>query len=181
MSMNVLVISSSLRAGSNSDQLADAFVKGAKDAGHDVEKIQLKGKKISFCLGCLACQKTKTGHCIQKDDADDIIQKIKNADAVVFASPIYYYTLSGQLKTLLDRANPLYQIEYRFRDVYLLLSAAEDEETTPKRAVCCMEGWIDCFTKAKLAGTVFCGGVNDPNEINGSPKIQEAYQLGNHL
>ena len=130
MSMNVLVISSSLRAGSNSDQLADAFVKGAKDAGHDVEKIQLKGKKISFCLGCLACQKTKTGHCIQKDDADDIIQKIKNADVVVFASPIYYYTLSGQLKTLLDRANPLYPIEYRFRDVYLLLSAAEDEETT---------------------------------------------------
>lgn len=181
MTKNVLIISASLRGGSNSDQLAEAFAKGAEEAGSDVEKIELKGKTIKFCLGCLACQKTMTGHCVQKDDADEIIQKIKNADVVAFASPIYYYTLSGQLKTLLDRANPLYPIEYHFRDIYLLLTAAEDERTTPSRAISCMEGWVDCFSEAKLAGTVFCGGVNEPNEITGSAKLQEAYQLGSQI
>ena len=97
----VIVISTSLRAKSNSDILTEQLIAGAKDAGHEVEHISLKGKKIGFCIGCLACQKTQ--QCVLKDDAIEIAEKVKNADTLVFATPIYYYEMSGQMKTLLDR------------------------------------------------------------------------------
>ena len=94
---NVLVISTSLRAKSNSDILAERLIAGARDAGNEVEYISLKGKEIKFCIGCLACQKTQK--CVQKDDAVEIAEKVKNADTLVFVTPIYYYEMSGQMKT----------------------------------------------------------------------------------
>ena len=106
MNKNVLVISTSLRPQSNSEALADEFVRGAVAAGHNVEKISLRGKEIHFCRGCLACQ--HTGRWVISDDMQDIIPKMHDADAIVFATPIYYYEMSGQMKTLLDRANALY-------------------------------------------------------------------------
>ena len=98
---NVLVISTSFRKNSNSDILSDEFIKGAAEAGHNVEKINLSDKTINFCKGCLACQKTQK--CIINDDAREIAEKVLNADILVFATPIYYYSVSGQLKTLIDR------------------------------------------------------------------------------
>ena len=106
MSKKVLVISSSPRIGGNSDVLSDAFVKGALEAGNEVEKVNLAGKKIEFCRGCFACQTTQ--RCVIRDDADEIEQKMQEADVLVFATPIYYFEMSGQLKTMLDRGNPLY-------------------------------------------------------------------------
>jgi hypothetical protein len=95
MSKKVLIISTSPRKGSNSDALADEFAKGAMDAGNEVEKVSLIGKDIQFCRGCLACQKTK--RCVIHDDADTIVQeKMLLADVLVFATPIYYYEMSGQ-------------------------------------------------------------------------------------
>lgn len=172
----VLILSSSLRAGSNSEALADAFARGAADAGNEVEKITLRGKEIAFCKGCLACQKTQ--RCVIADDAPAIVAKMHDADAIVFATPIYYYEMSGQLKTLLDRANPLYASDYRFRDIYMLTSAADDGADVPERAVAGLGGWIECFERARLAGTVFAGGVTDPNEIEGHPALRTAYEMG---
>lgn len=176
---NVLIISSSLRKGSNSEALADEFARGAADAGNRVELISLRDKDIRFCRGCLACQKTHK--CVIADDAPAIVTKMHDADVIAFASPIYYYEMSGQLKTLLDRANPLYPSDYRFRDIYMLTSAAEDEPATPERAVSGLTGWIDCFEKARLAGTVFAGGVNDPGEVKGHPALAEAYTAGKNI
>ena len=79
---------------------------GARETGHKVEKVSLKDKTIGFCKGCLACQ--KTGNCVIQDDAGEIVEKMLHADVLVFATPVYYYEMSGQMKTLLDRANPLY-------------------------------------------------------------------------
>lgn len=176
MSKTVVIISTSLRANSNSDALAQAFAKGAADAGNKVETISLRGKQLAFCLGCLACQ--KTGRCVIQDDANHIAELVLNADVVVYATPIYYYEMSGQMKTLLDRMNSMYPKDYRFRDVYLLTTAAEDGTDVPERAVSGLQGWIDCFGRASLAGTLFCGGVNDPADIVGNPKLEEAYQMG---
>ena len=69
-------------------------------------------------------------------------------------------------------------LDYKFRDVYLLTTAAEDGEETPKRAESGLTGWIDCFPKSRLAGTLFCGGVNTPRDIVGNNKLQEAFELG---
>ena len=174
--MNVLVISTSLRPTSNSDALAREFARGAAVAGHSVEVVSLRGKKIEFCRGCFACQKTQK--CVIKDDAPDIVVKMHNADVIAFATPIYYYEMCGQMKTLLDRANPLYPSDYKFRNIYLLTTAAEDEPQVPQRAVSGLTGWIDCFERARLAGTVFAGGVNDMGEIEGHKALSEAYELG---
>lgn len=176
MSKNVLIISTSLRKNSNSEALADAFFKGAEEAGHTVEKISLRDKNISFCKGCFAC--LKAGSCIIKDDAPEIVQKMHDADVIVFATPIYYYEMSGQMKTMLDRANSLYGTDYMFSDIYFLSAAAEDEDGVDSRAIGGLEGWIACFERAKLSGTVFAGGVNDAGDIAGHPSLQTAYEMG---
>lgn len=176
MSKNVLIISTSPRKNGNSERLADAFMEGAESAGNNVEKVSLYDKTISFCRGCLACQKTM--RCVIHDDADIIAGKMLNADVLVFATPIYYYEMSGQMKTMLDRANPLYPSDYAFRDIYFLSSAAEDRVDVDARAVNGLEGWIACFPKAHLAGKVFAGGVDDAGAIEGHAALKEAYEMG---
>ncbi len=175
----VVVISTSLRHGSNSEMLADKFAEGAKAAGNDVEKISLAGKEIKFCIGCLSCQ--NTGACIFKDDVPAIMERVLNADVVCWATPIYYYEMSGQMKTLIDRMNAMYPKDYHFRDIYLLTTAAEDEESVPQRALNGLQGWIDCFGKAMLKGHLFCGGVGAPKEIAGNAKLLEAYDMGKQV
>ena len=176
----VLVITTSLRAKSNSDILAGRLAAGARDAGNEVETISLKGKEIRFCIGCLACQKTQK--CVLKDDAVEIAEKVKNADALVFVTPIYYYEMSGAMKTLLDRMNPLYPSDYKFRRVYMLSTAAEDEAATPEKAQSGLQGWIDCFEKAEFAGALFCGGINDAGEAAQKGKeLEEAYEFGKKI
>ena len=180
MPKNILIISSSPRKNSNSHALAKAFAEGAREAGHAVELVSLQGKAIGFCRGCLACQKTHK--CVLNDDAVAIAEKVMNADTLVFVTPIYYYEMSGQMKTLLDRLNPLYSTEYQFRKVYMLSVAAEDEAFVPEKAVSGLQGWVDCFEKAEFVGSLFCGGINEPAEASGrNEERHEAYAFGEML
>lgn len=180
MKKNVLVISSSLRCGSNSELLAKAVMEGATAAGHEVQWLSLKEKAFGFCKGCLACQ--NTGVCGIRDDMDTMIGMVKNADVLVMATPVYYYGMSGQLKTFLDRCNPLYIADYRFREIYLLTTSAEDGEEVYQTTKAGVQGWIDCFPKATLAGVLLGGGVNNPKEINfHSELLERAYALGKNI
>ena len=111
--------------------------------------------------------------------------KVLEADVVCWATPIYYYEMSGQMKTLIDRMNGMYEQDYQFRDVYMLSTAAEDEDDTSTRAEAGLKGWVDCYPKSRMAGTLFCGGVNEARggvnearEIVGNSKLQEAFELG---
>ena len=92
-----------------------------------------------------------------------------------------YYEMSGQMKTLIDRMNAMYPQDYKFRDVYLLTTAADDDEQTPKRAETGLGGWIECFPESRLAGTLFCGGVNAAGEIDGNAKLQDAFEMGKNI
>lgn len=176
MSKTVLILSTSPRKGGNSDTLAEEFAHGAREAGHQVEKIELYNKAIGFCRGCLACQKTR--RCVIHDDADMIAQRMLTADVLVFATPIYFYEMCGQMKTLLDRSNPLYPADYAFRKVYLLAAAADGELSAMDGAVKGLKGWLACFEKARLAGTVFGGGADAVGTIQGNPALREAYEMG---
>lgn len=175
----VLVISTSLRKNGNSETLAKYFADGAVSAGNETELISLAGKTINFCRGCLACQKLQK--CVISDDSDEIVEKMKNADVICFASPIYYYEMSGQMKVLLDRTNPLYPSDYKFRDIYFLSSAAENESGVDEKAVNGLQGWIDCFEKAQLKGTVFAGGVNNIGDIKKHTALKSAFELGKNV
>ena len=170
MSKRILVISTSLREKSNSQALGDAFAAGAREAGHQVEQISLRGRSIAFCTGCLACQ--SAGQCVIQDDAVEIAEKMGVAEVIAFATPIYYYEMSGQMKTLLDRANALFASDYAFR---------EEDDQVPARAESGLTGWIDCFEKARLAGTVFAGGVNGPGETAGHPALERARAMGRQV
>ena len=162
MSKKVLVISTSLRKNSNSEKLAEAFASGAEDAGN---------------VGCMACH--KLGRCVIDDDANMIARKMYEAEVIAFATPIYYYEMSGQMKTMIDRANSLYDSDYKFTDIYMLTTAAEDEPEVPNRAIGGLTGWIDCFDRAHLSGSVFAGGVNESGTIKGHSALKKAYEMGN--
>lgn len=176
MKKKILILSTSLRKNSNSDCLAEAFAKGARNAGHEVEKISFIDKEIHFCKGCLACQKTM--RCVMHDDADAIAKKMLTADVIVFATPIYYYEMSGQMKTMLDRANPLFPADYSFREIYLLATAADEDAHAIDGALKGLEGWVACFSRARLAKTLFCGGVTDIGDIQGNAALRQAEDMG---
>ena len=179
MSKKVLIISTSLRNGSNSEILAKEVEKGAKEAGHDVEFISLKDKEIKFCKGCLACQ--KLGHCVIDDDANAITEKIKISDVIVWATPVYYYEMSGQMKTMIDRANPLFSADYKFREVYLLTTSADGEDSI-KPVINGLNGWIACFNNVKFCGYVSGGNADAPNGINNRTKeLEMAFNLGKNI
>lgn len=176
----VLILSTSLRSGSNSNCLAEAFLKGAWNAGNEAELISLAGKKLNFCIGCLACQKTQK--CVLEDDAVPLAEKAAEADALVFATPVYYYEMSGQMKTLLDRMNPLYASDYRFRDVYLLATAAEADESAMDGTVKGMQGFVDCFPKARLSGVLRGIGLAEAGAAKKrKDMLEQAYEMGRNV
>ena len=104
-----------------------------------------------------------------------------DAGVLVFATPVYYYSVSGQLKTMLDRANPLFDTDYAFTKAYLLATAAEDEPGTVEGTEKAVQGWVDCFPRCQLVETIFAGGVNDVGEIAGHPALERAYQAGKEI
>lgn len=176
----VLIISTSLRNNSNSDILARECERGARDAGLDVDYVSLKGKEIKYCIGCMSCQ--KTNKCVLNDDVADIMTKVKEAEVIVYATPIYYYEMCGQIKTMLDRLNPLYTSDYKFRDIYMIATAADDSDTTFDKAYSGLQGWVDCFKKAELKGIVAGGGVDEAGSVNNFVDIKnKAYELGRGL
>lgn len=174
---NVVVISSSLRSGSNSEMLAKEFVRAASFK-NNVEYISLKDISLKFCFGCLSCQ--KTGKCVINDDVRQYLGKISNADILVFATPIYYYCMSGQLKTFLDRLNPLYGKHNNFKEIYLLASCADDSSSAINKTIEALNGWIECFDGVELKGTLLATSVSESNTLDEEFK-NKAYSLGESI
>ena len=173
---NVLIITTSLRNGSNSDMLAESFKAGSESSKNKVEVVSLKNKKISFCRGCFACQ--KLGHCVINDDANEITDKMANADVIVWATPTYYYEMSGQMKTMIDRANSLFSRERNFKDVYVLITSDDTDSSTPDAIIKGISGWIKCMKGSRLAGSVFVGGIEEERAIEGNIGLEKAFELG---
>lgn len=180
MSKKVLIIGTSSRINGNSNQIAKEFEKGAVEAGNECEIIYLAEKNLGFCKGCLACQKTKK--CIIKDDANDIVEKMKHSDVIVWATPIYYYEMSGQMKTMIDRTNPLFADDYKFRDIYLIAAAADNGSYSADGALKGLNGWIECFDKTSLKGVIKGFGLEGINDIkNHNDILKEAYNAGKNI
>lgn len=176
MSKKVVIISSSPRKGGNSDTMADAFLMGAIEAGNEVEKINIRDMELKFCIGCLGC--LRTGKCVLKDGMNELYDKVQHADVLVFATPVYYYGMTGQLKTFLDRLNPLYSKNNSFKEVYVLMSAAENEDSAMDGTINGVQCWIDCFDGVAIKD-VLCGtGLADPHDIDKTDFRRQAYEMG---
>lgn len=171
----ILVLSASPRKQGNSDRLSDSFITGAKEVGHFVEKIYVCDQNIKYCTGCGVCQTTHA--CVQKDDMAPILQKMVDADCIVFATPVYFYNMNAQLKTLLDRTTPQY-LDIRKKDFYILMSAAEDDIMMMKHVVDSFQAYFDCLEDATLKGVIYGLKVYEVNDIVGNVALEEAYALG---
>lgn len=146
MSKKILIISSSPRKGGNSDLLCDEFIRGASEAGHKTEKVFLRDKNIHYCIGCGVCN--STAKCVQSDDMEQILESMVEADVIVLATPVYFYTMDAQLKTLIDRTVPRYT-EMRNKELYYIMTAADEEIEHMQKTVESLRGFtMDCLDGA---------------------------------
>lgn len=179
MAKSVLILSSSPRCGGNSDRLCDEFLRGAIESGNEAEKVFLRDRTIHPCLGCSACSRDKKP-CPQKDDAAGIIDRMLRAEVIVMATPVYFYAMSAQMKTLIDRCCGPYT-EMKDKAFYFIATAAEDDPKIMDRIVANFKGFLDCLENPVIKGSVFCGGVWHVGEIKGNPALREAYEMGRSI
>lgn len=175
---HVLVISTSLRPQSQSELLADHFIAGVQEAGHDVKKITLKGKHLNFCEGAHRC--FESGECIKDDDMEEIRRAMVDANILVFATPVYFSEMCGQLATLLDRTKPLLGRPYAFRDVYLLAASADTVESV-EGTLRAIENWTKAFPLSRLAGHLFAGQLSGDEAELSQPVLKQAFEMGARL
>jgi multimeric flavodoxin WrbA len=171
----VLIVSASPRKNGNSDLLSQQFEKGAREAGNNVEVIYLRDYEIRYCLGCHAC--VKLGKCVQKDDFNTLMPKMMDSDVIVFSSPIYFYSLTGQMKTFIDRCVTLYE-RMRDKDFYFMLTAADERREAFESTFKAYEGFTDCFDGMRLKGRIYGTAATDKGDVKNTPAYDEAYQMG---
>ncbi len=176
MMKKVLILSGSPRKGGNSDTLCDQFMKGAQDAGHEVEKIFVAGKRICYCIACYYCTH-HGGKCCIQDDMGEILQKMLEADVIVLSSPVYFYSISAQLKALIDRTVARW-LEIKDKEFYYIMTAAEDSDTVMNCTLECFRGLAACLEGSVEKGVIYGKGVYERGEILNTPYMQEAYEMG---
>lgn len=172
----ILILSGSPRKGGNSDLLCNEFMRGAKDAGNEVEKIRVAEKKIGFCAGCYYCQKSG-GTCAIKDDMADVLQKMIDADVIVLSSPVYFYSIDAQLKALIDRTVARWT-EVKNKEFYYIATSADEDREAQERTIECFRGYADCVEGAVEKGVIYATGVYQKGEILDTPYMKQAYEMG---
>lgn len=181
MSKKIIILNGSPRKNGNTSELIKSFAKGAEEMGNIVTEFFLNDMNIHGCLGCFGGGKNHDSPCVQKDDMLKIYPDYKAADIVVLASPLYYWTISGQLKTTFDRLFAVAECDKDYQNPKkesILLMAAEGngfEESVY---------WYDrlmSHLQWKSLGKVLCGGVMDIGDIKGRKELVEAYELGKSL
>ena len=178
MGKRIIILNGSPRPKGNTAGLICSFTKGAEEAGNTVTAFLLDSMKINGCKGCYAGGKNPDSPCVQKDDMEKIYPVYKEADVIVLASPLYYWNISGQLRTAFDRlfavaeCDPGYQNPKK--ECVLLMAAAGhefDEVIQYYNGLMKHLGWNNL-------GAVLAGGVNDPGDIEGKPALKEAERIG---
>lgn len=175
MAKKVLILSGSPRKNGNSDILCNEFMKGALESGNEVEKICVAQKKIAPCIACYACR--QNGVCSIKDDMEQIMQKLIDADVVVLASPVYFYSIDAQLKALIDRTVCRWT-EVKNKEFYYIMTAADSDRRSMDTTLACFRGYADCVEGAKEMGVIYGTGVYEKGEILNKSAMSEAYLAG---
>lgn len=176
MSKRVLILSGSPRKGGNSDLLCDEFMRGAQESGNAVEKIRVAEKNVAPCKGCYYCKRSG-GQCVSKDDMGEILQKMIDADVLVLASPVYFYSVDAQLKAVIDRTVARW-LEVKNKEFYYIATCADTEKESCETTFACFRGYADCVEGAKEMGVIYGTGVYERGEIRNTPAFAQAYEMG---
>lgn len=175
----ILVLSGSPRIYGNSSILYDEFIRGAEEAGHKTEKIDVARKKVAGCLGCNACYKNG-GDCVQKDDMKEIEEKMIDADVIVLSSPIYFYSMTAQMKAVIDRTYSSYQ-KLKGKTFYFIISCAAPEESYTETMLAALRGFTGCVPEAIEGGVAVGLGTNEPGDVKNSQAMGAAYEMGKNM
>lgn len=172
----IIVLTGSMRKGGNTDLLAQAFVEGACQK-HYVEIISVADYKVNPCIGCNSCFDRESHECFQNDDMTKIYDKLKAADMLVIASPVYFYGVSAQLKAVIDRLHTPLRNNFQIKKMALLLVGAA---TLPELfdSIILQYQLVLKFFNLEDEGMVLVRGVRDKGDIEGNKALKEAYDLG---
>lgn len=175
--MNILVVSGSPRKGGNTEIMAEAFAKGARESGNEVTIKTLSTLKVGPCVACSYCF-TSGGECSQKDDMKEILEALDKADMLVFASPIYWFDITGQLKCVIDRMYARGKVGFHHKYVGLLLNSGADgvydAAIAQYKATNKYLNWED-------RGIITVPGMTQKGSINNSEKLHEVFEFGKSL
>jgi multimeric flavodoxin WrbA len=179
MSKKIVVLSGSPRKNGNTAHFVDAFIEGANAADKEITLFRVAGLKIGGCRGCGHCFKNQ-GTCIQQDDMAPILDALKQADALVLASPVYFFGVSAQLKLVIDRFFALLEVGMPVKRAALLMpcgNASKDAAASSIgmfRQICAYQKWEE-------AGVIIAPGLHNPGEIVGRPELEQARLLGESI
>lgn len=182
MSKKIVILNGSPRKSGNTAALCTEFARGAEESGNTVTEFFLGGMEIHGCKGCSGGHSNRECPCVQRDDMDKIYPAVKECDVIVFASPLYYWNLSGQLRTAVDRLFALEEgdgnlLRGNGRASALLMSAEGNEFDD----VVLYYDHLMEHLKWKNLGHVLSGGNWNVGDIKGKPELEEAYRLGKSI
>jgi len=179
MSKNILILSGSPRKNGNTDRLVAAFKESAEAEGKSVTVFRTADLTIAACLGCSHCA-DGNGNCVHKDDMGAILDVFRTADAVVFASPVYWFSVSAQLKLAIDRTNAVPSDKTSIKRCALLLPFADESEDTANGAIV-MYGYMLEYREWEDAGMIIVPGVEAKGDIDGREELELARRLAREI
>jgi multimeric flavodoxin WrbA len=175
---NVLIISASPAKDGNTDLLSAEFKRGAEEAGHKVEQVFLRQKKIGFCRACNYCKRPETaGVCAFKDDMAELMEQLRAADVIVLATPVYYYNVNAQMKTFIDRTYADF-MNLKNKEFYFILACADPEKESIDAAVSSLRGFTVCLEGSREMGIVYGLNAGTHGSIKDSRAMNEAHEMG---
>ncbi len=175
--MNIVVLSGSPRKGGNTAIMVGAFKEGAESAGHTVEVVDVAAKKIAPCCACKYCY-SHGGDCAIPDDMTEVREALKRADMVTFASPVYWFDISAQLKLAIDRMYAFGSCGFSFSKVALLLDSGADG--VYDAAIAAYKA-MSSYLKWEDMGIVTIPGMAEKGDMAASPRLADVRALGASL
>ena len=175
--MKVLIVVGAKKGG-NTDALVKQFAKGALSAGHEVDVEYLFGKNLHGCIDCQTCM--RTGTCVWKDDMPPMLDKLMAADVIAFATPVYFFSVSAQLKCFLDRTYALYG-KLQGKRVFLLSTAGGSSAKWMhelEKTVGTVEGWAICFDDMTFEKSIAHWDMEETDDITQTAAFAEAEAAG---
>lgn len=172
---NILIISSSPRKNGNSQMLCEQFKRGAEEKGHMVTLVRLMEKIIGFCRACDGCMRNG-GTCVLNDDMAEVLKLFQEADVIVLATPVYFYGISAQMKTFIDRTYPIWQYLGK-KEVYYIISAGLGEDII-ERSLGDLDGFVEHLEEYRIAGRIYATNVMEAGLVKNLDVFEKAYQMG---
>lgn len=179
MLKNVLILSGSPRKGGNSDLLCDEFARGATESGNTVEKVFIREKKIGYCTACYFCR-DHGGVCAIKDDMSQILERMHWADVIVLASPVYFYSIDAQMKTVIDRTLAQWT-KLENKEFYYIMTCADEDKRAMDTTLECFRGFAVCLKGSQEKGVVYGTGTYEAGTVKTKKSMTEAYVMGNNI